>query len=339
MRMLAVFLTMLAASASRIHVDQSTSVFMDEHNRTLLWHGTNFVQKSAPYYPVVTDQDIQLMGEMGFNVVRIGVMMPGVFPVSTSPNSTYLNEIVSVVDRLWAAGIYSILDLHQDVLSPVICGEGTPPWMLNTSQLHSMNFPQPLVVKPNYKPDPATGGWNLGNATRHMECNAQGILKFIGWSEFYMTDACGKSFQEIYDAKSVLGVMFPQFWRTVAQRFKGHAGILAYETLNEPWVGDHVKYPDLLLKAGLAETQNLEKFMTSMHTEIRAVDPNTPVLYSPAEVNNRAMRRVGYEQGFLPGEPMAFHVYCLTGTDGDGPTTPFTKELCKFNDGDQVRVS
>jgi hypothetical protein len=49
------------------------------------------------------------------------------------------------------------------------------------------------------------------------------------------------------------------------------------------------------------------------------------------------MRRVGYEDGFLPGEPMAFHVYCLTGTDGDGPTTPFTKELCKFNDGDQMK--
>ena len=34
-----------------------------------------------------------------------------------------------VVDLLWAHGVYSILDLHQDVLSPRLCGEGAPLWV------------------------------------------------------------------------------------------------------------------------------------------------------------------------------------------------------------------
>jgi len=56
-------------------------------------------------------------------------------------------------------------------------------------------------------------------------------------------------------------------------------------------------------------------------------------MYAPAEVNNRAMRPVGYEKGWLPEAAMAYHVYCIVGTDGDGPTNPILKELCHFNDG------
>ena len=65
---------------------------------------------------------------------------------------------------------------------------------------------------------------------------------------------------------------------------------------------------------------------------MRKNDKETPVLFSPAELNNRAFRKVGYNRGFLPGEPMAFHVYCLVGTDGDGPDNPFEIELCKLDD-------
>jgi hypothetical protein len=49
-----------------------------------------------------------------------------------------------------------------------------------------------------------------------------------------------------------------------------------------------------------------------------------------------ACSSVGYADGFLRGEPMAFHAYCITGTDGDGPTTAVTKALCHANDGLQV---
>ena len=49
-------------------------------------------------------------------------------------------------------------------------------------------------------------------------------------------------------------------------------------------------------------------------------------------------RSVGYKAGFLPGSPMAFHVYCITGTDGPGPVTPIAKDICHFNDNFQIKV-
>ena len=70
-----------ADNDAALRVDEATSTFRDAANRTRLFHGTNFVQKSAPFYPTVADADIELLTKLGLNVVRLGVMMPGVrFP-------------------------------------------------------------------------------------------------------------------------------------------------------------------------------------------------------------------------------------------------------------------
>ena len=335
MRALAFSLLPILASShlDGVYVDRHTSTWRDAANRTLLFHGTNFVKKDAPFFPAVADADIKLMNRMGMTVARLGVMMPGLFPVGPSPDQAYLTATKSIIDRFWAAGIATIIDLHQDVLGPQICGEGTPNWMLNVSSLDSLPFPMPLELH-GIPADPASGTFP------NKSCSAVGLLKFIGWSEFYMTDACGKAFDQIYHGKGnyspgapPLSYMFDRYWSVVAAYFKGHPGVLAYELLNEPWFGDYVKQPSLLLEVGVAEREAVGPYMERMHAVVRKEDSDTPTLFSPAELNNRFMRRVGYEEGFLSGEPMAFHVYCFTGTDGDGPTTAFTKELCHFNDG------
>eukprot|EP00945_MAST-04E_sp_MAST-4E-sp1_P007820 g7820.t1 len=244
--------------------------------------------------------------------------MPGVFPSSDQrPNATYLLQIRHLVDKLWTNGIYTIIDLHQDVLSPLVCGEGTPQWMLNMSDLGSLPLPEPLV-------------W-------HKEKDAcklprQGWFKFLGWSEWYLTDAVGKAFQQLYHGGNLMSHMFDKYWAVVSSYFKDVEGVLAYELLNEPWIGDYIKHPRLLLEGQLAERMNVGVYMQRSHGIVRQNDARTPVLYSPAELNNRIFRHVGYEDGFLPGEPMAFHVYCLLGTDGPGPVTGLEKDICRFDD-------
>lgn len=169
-----------------------------------------------------------------------------------------------------------------------------------------------------------------------VKCSPAGLLKFIGWSEFYMTDACGKAFQQLYDGTGIVGEMIARYWNETSRYFADHPAVLAYEILNEPWYGDYIKNPALILESGKAEKETVGPFMERMHGIIRSNDAKTPVLYAPAELNNRFMRHVGYEKGFLEGEPMAFHVYCITGTDGDGPTSPFDIDICHFNDDFQL---
>jgi endoglycosylceramidase len=322
----------------RITVRGGDASFRDAANRSVLFHGINYVKKESPYVPSATAPgEVDKLRSLGATVVRLGVMLSGVFPGpcgATAPNMTYLRLIREQVDTLWTeAGIRSVLDLHPDVLNgDRLCGEGVPDWMVNASELGSLNFPLPLSTQNESVPDPATGGW-----APKLDCSARGPLKFIGWSSFYMTDASGKTFQQLYDGTSTLAKYVERYWVAVAAYFRGHDGVLAYELLNEPWVGDHVKHPLLLLEAGAAERGGVGTYMKRMHAAVRSVDPDTFTLFAPAEVNNRLMRHVGYEAGFLPGEPMAFHTYCITGTDGPGPTTPLAIGVCHLNDGLQLK--
>ncbi len=291
----------------KIKVDTFSSTFRDSLNRTRLFHGMNYVQKSPPYYPTIYKDDIENLINSGMNVVRLGCMMPGLFPTNSTPSEIYLKQINNISQLLFQHNIYTIIDLHQDVLAPKLCGEGTPDWMLNVSSLDAMVMPEPLA-------------WHDKNFS-YKHCHPLGWFKFLGWSEWYLTDAVGKAFQNIYHGKGLMSKMFDQYWRVVSNYFNDADSVLAYELMNEPWIGDYIQYPGLLLKAGAAEKLNVGLYMQRTHGIVREHDEHTPVLFSPAELNNRAFRRVGYEKGFLPGEPMAFHVYCAVGTDGDGTIT------------------
>lgn len=311
---------LLLGAAGAVRVDPTTSTFRDDANRTVLWRGVNYVNKGAPYYPTIDQGTVAELRAVGANVVRLGVMMPGVFPwPNRSADEAYLAKVDEAIDLLWSAGVWTIVDLHQDVLAHKVCGEGLPDWMVDVPSLGALPIPEPL---------------SFSNASRGV-CAAVGPLKFIGWSELYMTDACGKAFQQIYDGVGLMAEMFEAYWSTVAARYRGRAGVLAYELMNEPWFGDLLKHPTLLL-GGAAERGGVGEYMSRMHKVVRAADPDTLVLFAPAELNNRLMRKVGYEAGFLndpAGAAMAWHIYCITGTDAAGPTTWFTKALCHVNDG------
>mgnify|MGYP004099783401 CR=1 FL=1 len=44
-----------------------------------------------------------------------------------------------------------------------------------------------------------------------------------------MTDASGKTFQQLYDGTSTLAKYVERYWVAVAAYFRGHDGVLAYE--------------------------------------------------------------------------------------------------------------
>ena len=72
--------------------------------------------------------DAARLQSWGFNVVRLGVMWPAVMPAEGVVNTTYLDEVRSMIEMLHEFGVETLVDLHQDVLSPYTCGEGMPDW-------------------------------------------------------------------------------------------------------------------------------------------------------------------------------------------------------------------
>jgi endoglycosylceramidase len=63
-----------------------------------------------------------------------------------------------------------------------------------------------------------------------------------------------------------------------ATRFKSKPYLLAYELINEPWVGDMYADPKLLLP-GEADVKNLQGLYAALHKAIRKIDNETILMY------------------------------------------------------------
>ena len=95
----------------------------------------NVVYKVDPYIPdrdnfdsqlSLTDKELDDLVKWGFNFVRLGVMWEAVERSPGQYNMTYLDEVENLIDRLGQRGIYTLVDMHQDILARKICGEGIP---------------------------------------------------------------------------------------------------------------------------------------------------------------------------------------------------------------------
>jgi len=324
-----------------MRVDPEQNVYKDSAGRARFFHGVNYVRKSAPFIPLIgpsgedsmNSTDAQELVKQGMNAVRLGVMWTGLMPSSSAKddiNTTYLGLAEDIVDLLWSHGIYTVVDLHQDVLSPYICGEGAPLWV-NTSFPGALPFPLPLGFKPmTYKPDglPKCDTWQP-----------------VGWSSYYFADATGKSFQAMYsdNTPQKLGTAVETYWTAVAAKFAHHPGVLGYELLNEPWMGDHVKNPDWIISPHKADAVNLFPFYQRLHKAIREVDDQHIIFYSGVELSNRFMQHTSFSVGpggheFDDRQSFVFHDYCVFGTDGPGPPAGLPRVLCNGTDQTTVKV-
>lgn len=69
------------------------------------------------------------------------MMLPGYVPKRGQYNETYLDVIKSIASKAAKYGIYTLLDMHQDVMSPKFCVEGFPDWAVNTGLYQVLSQP------------------------------------------------------------------------------------------------------------------------------------------------------------------------------------------------------
>ena len=60
------------------------------------------------------------------NFVRLGVMWEAVERTPEVYDYKYLDKVEELILKLGEAGIYTLVDAHQDVFARVMCGEGMP---------------------------------------------------------------------------------------------------------------------------------------------------------------------------------------------------------------------
>ena len=310
----------------------------DPSRRFVILHGVNAVYKRPPYELYVDPgkpwnfdaSDAAHMAELGFNVVRLGILWQGIEPGTLGPNNPkvctkgqpgdphqwnqevadrYIQPVVQTVNLLASYHIYTLLDMHKDVYSQLFGGEGAPAWAVCTNGLPFKR---------------AKGRWSNNYATPQLNAATR---------NFWSNDVIGN-----------LQGQFAKSWDAVAAAFVGNPWIAGYDVVNEPFTTSvstnptdaadvelecfytGTAYPPLLNGKPLSCGPDIPR--VGLIPSIRAVDPNhmifpEPTIYQYKQIPN-FLSPMPY-----PNLVINFHAYC----GGRNPVTgnPFSTADC-FNE-------
>lgn len=284
-------------------------VFIDSDGRERIFHGVNSVVKGPPWVPEtryfhvnysMTEHDMQILSSMGMNVIRLGVMWAGVEPVQGQYNTSYLQQLELIVN--WGAqyGVYSLFDMHQDVLADQFCGEGLPLWAVEAHIHPIFDFPAPLAPKFNSTEYENSTGYNLPTKSACYQNS---------WAGYQASAAANVAYEALYTDSQLL-TAWSNMWTYVTKYFKGNPAVLGLELINEPWVGNAFADP-LLMIPGVADKERLQPAYEVLQKSIRQEDAERLIFFAGVTWDDFG---AGFTQA--PGGPewsntsvFAFHYY------------------------------
>lgn len=314
----------VADSTARIRA-RSDGLLVDGYGRVRIFRGFNDIQRSKgtgykpggpDYLPKALPHEFILdaLEEQGFNSFRFPMMWAATRPFENLTDTAYLTAASDIIDSMAKHNMYALLDMHQDVLSSRLADQwnsgydGAPRWLVDRTQ---ERHPYPWPFKGPFKE----------------------------WDFEYFAEASGQCFQDIYDNEHGGLDEWANFWQIVAGRFKSQSYVLGYELMNEPWVGDHVANPTLLIP-GIAG-RNLAKPYKTLAKAIREIDNETAIFFEPVTWGMIFSGRVagtGFAAAPDPNSVLAYHYYCwfAAGGNDSAPYPPMKKAACDSALGPEV---
>jgi endoglycosylceramidase len=305
----------------------------DQYGRVVVLHGVNVVYKRSPYdlsldpdaLNAFTAGDAERIADLGFNVVRLGIIWAGLEPGSATLNDpsictpgtpgdpsqlnlpvlmAYLAQVKKTVDLLGSYHIDTLLDMHQDLYSSAFGGEGAPAWAVCTDGLSTAMNP---------------GRWSHTYSSPALK---------VAFDHFWNNDVIG-DLQGEYD----------RVWGLVAAYFKDTPTILGYDPMNEPYSPSYIpaghQELDPLIECFYTGTLHPGQSSTGQTIAcprndpaegviptIEAADPNHPVFFEPDIFTMRGGTNFLGAMD-LPNLVFNFHSYCpqRSGVTGN-PTDP-----------------
>mmetsp|Transcript_60095 Transcript_60095/g.130335 ORF Transcript_60095/g.130335 Transcript_60095/m.130335 type:complete len:526 (-) Transcript_60095:108-1685(-) len=294
------------ASLGRIRVEGGR--FLDADGRERFFRGVNVVYKDAPYLPhaehfhanlsFVRD-DAELLASMGVNLIRLGVMWPGVFPESRGHvEKAYLERARSIIRMAAEAGLYTIVEPHQDELNPRWCGEGVPDWWAR--EIEAGDFPVPVQSTPFQ-----------GEIPTRAQCLSHSSFSYI------FTHDCARAFQALWERGAE---DFGAYWAEVADFFRDEPSVVAGELFNEPFPGDVFAPGGRWRDNQEADRHNLQPFYENVTKMVRkrvrreegfalAYEPTWPVADQDLKPDDLLTATSGFSALPEKNSIYAFHYY------------------------------
>lgn len=217
--------------------------FHDCRGRLVYLRGVNVAgnAKLPPFIPFEDQAWWDMLASWGFNMVRLTLIWEAIEPEPGVFDQAYLDKMEKLVDEASKRGIYVLLDMHQDLYSRWLGGDGAPYWAF------------PPQVDPYH---------NNGFGGR-----------FWGLAYFFSSDvkACFAHFFQSQELREHC----TKAWLEVAKRVKGNPYVLGYDIINELSSGD---IPN---GGGEFENGYLKPFYERVITAIRKIHPGAVGFVEP----------------------------------------------------------
>jgi len=213
---------------------------LDPKGRTLLLRGVNYSgaakSKDLGFLPWQNEEETKIIREWGFNSVRYLIFWEAVEPEPGVYDEEYLDKVEERLRWLREAGLWVILDMHQDLYARKYGGDGAPEWAC----LHDGI---PFVPQP--------GGWFMNYPT-------PAVMR------------CFDNFWANKEGPGGVGILdrYVAVWQHVARRFREDNNIIGYDVMNEPFYGSSVV--GIFLDVLLALRAELGEDFHPLLAEVRA---------------------------------------------------------------------
>lgn len=277
-------------------VAQLPAFITDAEGRALFLRGVNVsgsAKDDPQRMPWVRPEDIERLKTWGFNAVRFLIFWDAIEPEPGVFNESYLQLVRERVDWCAKAGLWVVLDMHQDVYGKYAFDgkplgfDGAPAWAARTDGL-----PHQII-------DP----WAL----TYLQ---PGVRR--AFDNFWSETGPHADVQQHYVA----------MWQFVARFFRDHPGVLGYDLMNEPFAGSAaaakwgpIRVGDLE-RSRIFEETLLRRFYLRLIAAIRAVDSDKWIFYEPLALpaNNGGPSSIGKLEDPRAGSPRlvyAPHMYAI----------------------------
>ena len=292
----------LAGEAVDADVAPEPSAFVtDDRGGALVLHGVS-ISNSAKYEPLRNpwcerDDVLRLSRDWGLNFSRYLIFWDALEPQPGEYDEAYLDRVQERLDWHRDAGIFVVLDMHQDLYSNALAplGDGAPAWAVETDGL-------PVVP---------TSQWEL----YHLQ---PGVA--AAYENFFDYPGDHPELQDHYLAA----------WTHVIARFKDHPAVLGYEIMNEP-------FSKAALGKGkdAFDAEWLAPFYRRFIAAARAVDPDGWIFYEPQAfvVSDGQAQSLPRFEDPREGPPrLAFfpHAYSLAAATCQGDAATLTAFLDRY---------
>ncbi|GBD26281.1 Cellulase/esterase CelE [bacterium HR30] len=278
-------------------VGRHPAFITDTEGRALLLRGMNVsgsAKDDPQRMPWVGRDDLRRLKGWGFNAVRLLIFWDAIEPQPGLYDESYLRRVRERVDWCAEAGLWVVLDMHQDVYGKYAFDgkplgfDGAPAWAARTDGL-----PHRII-------DP--------------------------WALTYLQPGVRRAFDNFWSETGPHADVqqhYLSMWQFVARFFRDHPAVLGYDLMNEPFAGSAASAQWGPLRVGDPERSRvfeqtlLRRFYLRLIAAIRAVDTEKWIFYEPLALpaNNGGPSFIGKLDDPRAGSPRLVYAPHLYGIE------------------------